>query len=181
MNFVKKNYKLIIGILIGVVFISGISVYATSQYLASKVSYTTEKNGKIQTVEEALNDLYTNKTSSSAKYIGTYTSESVANSNNGTLTIPSVEEGSYLLLCFRTFVNASKDYYAVIWGESGMTTGKNSDKYDIYSLSGGTYEKIGENAYSLNVNSKTDISMTFLSVGNATDFLGYIRAFLIKM
>ena len=39
MNFLKKNYKLIIGIIIGAILISGISVYATGQYLASQVDY----------------------------------------------------------------------------------------------------------------------------------------------
>ena len=59
MNFLKKNYKLIIGIVIGAILISGISVYATGQYLASQVDYTTSKNGNIKNVEQALNDLYT--------------------------------------------------------------------------------------------------------------------------
>ena len=53
MNFIKKNFKLIVGIIIGAILISGISVYATGQYLASQVIY---KNGK--NVEQALNDLY---------------------------------------------------------------------------------------------------------------------------
>lgn len=53
MNFLKKNIKMIIGILVGIVLVSGISVYATTNYLASQVTY---KDGK--SVEEALNDLY---------------------------------------------------------------------------------------------------------------------------
>ena len=59
MNFVKKNIKLIVGIIIGAVLISGISVYATTTYLASQVNYTTNKNAEIKSVEQALNDLYT--------------------------------------------------------------------------------------------------------------------------
>ena len=55
MNFVKKNYKLIIGIVIGAILISGISVYATGQYLASQVDYN--KNGQAS-VSDALDDLY---------------------------------------------------------------------------------------------------------------------------
>ena len=55
MNFLKKNYKLIIGIIIGAILISGISVYATGQYLASQVDYN--KNGQAK-VSDALNDLY---------------------------------------------------------------------------------------------------------------------------
>ena len=56
MNFIKKNIKLILGIVIGAVLISGISVYATSTYYASQVTY---KDGK--TVEQALNELYETK------------------------------------------------------------------------------------------------------------------------
>ena len=52
MNFIKKNYKLIIGIIIGAILISGISVYATGQYLASQVTYNNTN------VANALNDLY---------------------------------------------------------------------------------------------------------------------------
>lgn len=53
MKFLKKNFKLIVGIIIGAILISGISVYATTTYLASQVTY---KDGK--TVEQALNNLY---------------------------------------------------------------------------------------------------------------------------
>ena len=59
MNFVKKNYKLIIGIVIGAILISGISVYATGQYLASQVEYN--KNGQAK-VSDALDDLYSRTT-----------------------------------------------------------------------------------------------------------------------
>ena len=55
MNFLKENYKLIIGIIIGAILISGISVYATGQYLASQVDYN--KNGQAK-VSDALDDLY---------------------------------------------------------------------------------------------------------------------------
>ena len=55
MNFVKKNIKLVVGIIIGAILISGISVYATSTYLASQVEYN--KNGQAK-VSDALDDLY---------------------------------------------------------------------------------------------------------------------------
>ena len=57
MNFMKKNFKLIVGI-IGAVLISGISVYATGQYYATQINYT--RNNETMTVAEALNDLYAN-------------------------------------------------------------------------------------------------------------------------
>ena len=56
MNFVKKNFKLIVGIIIGAVLISGISVYATT--FANQITYTINGRENINSVEDALNDLY---------------------------------------------------------------------------------------------------------------------------
>lgn len=55
----KKNQKvitLVIGIIIGIILVSGISVYATYSYYANEVKYTNEK-----TVAQALDELYANK------------------------------------------------------------------------------------------------------------------------
>lgn len=67
MNFVKKNLKWIITIIVVIILTTGISVYATEQYLASQVNYTTNKNGEVQTVADALNDLYS-KTVNETEY-----------------------------------------------------------------------------------------------------------------
>ena len=56
MNFLKKNIKVIIGIILGTLLISSISVYATYTYLATDVSYL--KNEEEMNVAEALNELY---------------------------------------------------------------------------------------------------------------------------
>lgn len=58
MKFLKRNKKIIIGILIGAILAGGIVYAATS---ADKVTYTTNKNIEVKNVEEALNDLYNNK------------------------------------------------------------------------------------------------------------------------
>ena len=55
MEILKRNTKWILGVIVLVVLVSGVSVYATTTYLASQVTY---KDGK--TVEEALNELYKN-------------------------------------------------------------------------------------------------------------------------
>ena len=84
MNFVKKNIKLILGIIIGTILISGISVYATSQYFASQVVY---KDGI--SVENALNYLY--KINNENRYViletGTVNSNSLAPSGYQSYTI----------------------------------------------------------------------------------------------
>ena len=56
MKSIKNNIKLIIGIIIGMIIVSGLSVYATYQYLASEIEYTDGVS-----VEDALNELYQNK------------------------------------------------------------------------------------------------------------------------
>jgi len=59
---IKKNIKLIIIIIVGILLVSGISVYATATYIynATDVSYL--KNGTDNiSVADALNDLYANK------------------------------------------------------------------------------------------------------------------------
>ena len=56
MEFWKKNIKWIILVIVLLIIASGISVYATSTYLASQVTYT--KDGETMSVAEALNELY---------------------------------------------------------------------------------------------------------------------------
>ena len=55
MKFLKNNFKVIVGFIIGVILASSIAVYAYS-YFASDVKYTDTK-----TVEQALDELYANK------------------------------------------------------------------------------------------------------------------------
>ena len=55
MKFLKNNLKLIIGFIVGVILASSITVYATICF-AKDITY---KNGK--SVEDALNELYSNK------------------------------------------------------------------------------------------------------------------------
>ena len=57
MRFLKEKKGIIISFIIGVIIASSITVYATS-YFANQVSYTTDRNPEIKTVEGALNELY---------------------------------------------------------------------------------------------------------------------------
>ena len=57
MRFLKNNFKLIIGFIIGVILTSGITVYAYS-YFAKDISYTKPGEAIPISVETALNDLY---------------------------------------------------------------------------------------------------------------------------
>ena len=57
MEFIKNNLKVMIAFIVGIILAGGI-VYAATY--ANQVTYGTDKNVKISTVEEALNDLYAN-------------------------------------------------------------------------------------------------------------------------
>lgn len=58
MRFIRKNIKLIIGIIIGITITSCISAYATYTYFADEVKYTDNKS-----VKQALDELYAMKNS----------------------------------------------------------------------------------------------------------------------
>lgn len=56
MNFFRKNIRVIIGFVVGVILASGVTVYAYS-YIAKDVMYT-KKDGSEISVDQALNELY---------------------------------------------------------------------------------------------------------------------------
>ena len=57
MKFIKKNGKLVIAFVTGIVFAGGIA-YAASTYNAKDIEYTKEGTADSVTVEKALNELY---------------------------------------------------------------------------------------------------------------------------
>ena len=65
MKILKKNTKLIVGIIIGAIIATGITTYAAYNYYASQVSYT-KKDGTEVSVEKALNELYASKKTATA-------------------------------------------------------------------------------------------------------------------
>ena len=79
MKFIKNNFKLFIGFLIGLILAGGI-VYAVVS--AGEIEYTTNKNANIKTVEDALNDLYLeNLNSYKILETGTFTTASTSSDN----------------------------------------------------------------------------------------------------
>lgn len=62
MEFIKKNIKTIISIIVTAIIFTGFSAYATTAYLAKDVSYIKNDGTQIN-VEDALNELYNNYTS----------------------------------------------------------------------------------------------------------------------
>ena len=94
MKFLKNNLKLIIGILIGAILASGIVYAATS---ASQVTYTTNKNAEIKTVEGALNDLYSKTLDGENIYDSKIYCGTQGTGGEKNITFSNIEEGSYYL------------------------------------------------------------------------------------
>ena len=66
MKFIKNNFKVIIGFVVGIILASSITAYAYS-YIASDISYT--KDGTEMSVEEALNDLYNKNNGNNMEWV----------------------------------------------------------------------------------------------------------------
>ena len=118
MKFIKKNIKLIIGIMIGMLLVSGISVYATYTYFATDVSYT--KDGEEISVADALNYLY-------SKGIGNLELIGVVNGGrNGGGTASSVTLS----------LNVSSGKYVVIIADARRNNGSQGNTYNTTSQLG---------------------------------------------
>ena len=74
-NFLKKNLKFIIILIVAIIITSMVSVYAAYSYLSTDVSYT-KADGTTVSVADALNELYKNKSSievsTKINYVGSY-------------------------------------------------------------------------------------------------------------
>lgn len=80
MSFFRKNIKIIVAFIIGVILASGISVYAYSCY-SSDISYKKVNSEEEISVEEALNELYERKLDSLTLHkinLGNFASTSAA-------------------------------------------------------------------------------------------------------
>lgn len=131
MRFIKNNLKVIIAFIVGVILAGGI-VYATTS--ASQVSYTTDKNLEINTVAEALNDLY-NKQISNGK--AEYWNKGVENINKQTTKdidigfIPSCiifsRDNSRCDIVYNSSISTTQQYingtaYKINYGGTGIVT-----------------------------------------------------------
>ena len=56
MKFIKKNFKIIIAFVMGIVLTGSVVIFASVSYTADQVRY--EKNGNLISLDEALDDLY---------------------------------------------------------------------------------------------------------------------------
>ena len=140
MKFLKNNLKAIITFLIGVILAGGIVYAATS---ANQVTYTISKNAQVQTVADALNDLYANYNSHNNLTVFSKNSISNTASTNRTTTI-NLPKGKYLLLA---------NEYNSAQPDKGTTIEVNSTNENIVInkkdsiVSYGTASKYGSTSY----------------------------------
>lgn len=108
MKCLKYKLKIILVIIASTIFVSGLSVYATYNYLAKDISYIKSDGTKIS-VENALNELYKNKSDEITYNIGTN------NSSNGIETIQIERDNKNAIIIsgqctFRYSINSSDDF-----------------------------------------------------------------------
>ena len=179
MKFLKNNLKLIIGILIGTILAGGIVYAATS---ASQVTYTTDKNAEIETVAEALNDLYSIKTKieETDATPSDILSNKKAYTKNGLIT-GTMENSSAELINHTMFSKTatlieSGTYYivAISYSNTGSNTAKNYTT--LKSVTNGSFtvksQKSGDGYYGqvYEVISNGNSTVTFASETNFAIF-----------
>ena len=147
MKFIKSNLKLIIGFIVGIILASGITVYAYS-YFASDVGYTTNKNGQVQTVADALNDLY-GKINNSQTVSGTGVIDNRIATDNGMPLISSGASTNFMIL-----ILSSSNPTFIIYDSSIDSTHfwqgyQYTNSVNKYALNG-TFRRDGDILYSTN-------------------------------
>lgn len=137
-NFFKKNLKVIIIFIVSMIITSMVSVYAAYNYLSTDVSYT-KADGTTVSVADALNELYKNKTSSSATtanvttamdYTGYYADIDTDGTPDGVIF------ADIALTCSGTWSSTNSSTFSY----SGVTSGLKS-----YYISGVYYGDYGKN------------------------------------
>lgn len=159
----KNKFKVILAILISIIFASGLSIYATYNYLASDVSYT--RDGETISVETALNELYERKSIQGILYVGCYTSAyDIKNNTSANITVNGLNVG---------------EQYCVIVGRS-TTGGANANYIDRgTAFTNATYEKYNDYLYNF-VPSETSITITQSSVSFAPTCGSNAYAFVFR-
>lgn len=160
MKFIKKNIKLIIEIIVGMVLISGVSVYAAYNYLASEVSYTKADGTKLN-VQEALTELYMSDNEKYPSINEIY--YNVSPSVNYTYTIN--ETGKYLV----GIMEAHRNYTPTI-----STTGKENFS-KIMSGSSGRKSLISY------IDGKSGDTISLVGANDTQDYSTNLTAFIYKI
>ena len=161
-KFIKNNVKIISTIIVTAVLCISGTVYATTKYLSSDVTY------KDTTVESALNDLYEKSIINITFYGRTIGSKSESSSISLTLT-QKVEKGKYLIVYQRGNRNDKPvgNIHSVenVDDQFGSLSGcdeKNILSYSRYGAGsdGKGYGNITTKVYLCSVQKETDVTYT---------------------
>ena len=110
----KKNIKLFVGILIGIIISAVVGVSATILYQADQVGFTpTDPNWNVNNLEDALNSLYNNRSSdiiyatgSVNKNVGVST-QTIEHDNDNAIIISNNDEMEYAINNTDTYISMS--------------------------------------------------------------------------
>ena len=172
MKNLRKNLKLIMTFVIMMIIVSGISVYATTQYFATQINYT-KSDGSVVTVANALNELYSQNNSAGAtEFIGQYRTESTAKNNKtAAITINNLTVGEhYFMVIFRLATGGTN---AVISSPSMEGTTFSNMTYDLIS------DENTKIVYKF-VPTDTSVTITFGTNTSGSSYGGYCHAIVFK-
>ncbi len=131
-NFIKNNIKVIFAIIVTAVLCISGTVYATTKYLSSDITY------KDTTVENALNELYQNNLKS-INFVTNYNNSNITEYNN--VLIDNVIDYKYLMIVISTSNRTGKNLTtmdslinlecdgAVYLGKNGAYIGSDSSSH----------------------------------------------------
>ena len=171
MKFLKNNLKLIIGFVIGAVLTGGIVYAAVTS--ATEITYSTNKNEEVETVADALNDLYSIKNnidmSDAGEFIGRFaTSSTFKNNKVAPLTIDNLTVGE-------------KYFMVILRASTGGTNAVISDpSMSATTFSNMTCTKIIDNCVYNFTPTDTSVTINFGSNTGGNTCGGYSYAFIFK-
>lgn len=169
MNFLKKNVKLFLGFIIGLILASGVAVYAYSYY-AKDISYTKPGANTEINVEVALNDLYSKLDSMEYQKLNYI-------ENDGTQYIDTgvkIKGNSVVKMHFKSISNSEN--YALYGASNGSAYNNgefscfwNNTLYDVVLPSSNTASSVVTRpSYNANTEYNIEQSFSYFKVNGTT-------------
>lgn len=139
----KNKFKIILVIVISIIFASGLSVYATYNYLAKDIKYT-KIDGTETNVESSLNELYS-LYNNEIKYIDRIVASKKETSNAISISnSKELEKGKYFIIIVRSSRNdKTAGNYVDKTNSYGTLTGCDESNYLLFSRYGNGYDGKG--------------------------------------
>ena len=129
---------------------------------------------EIAKMTNEIDSFVSSRTMNSLQYVGAYKSSDLFKHNEeAEITISELEKGNYLIICFRTGHDESV-------AEVVQNDPEDLEYGDVKTTSSGTLTKVGENSYTLNLNNKSEITLTIDAIGSGNN-IGKVYAYIFRL